>query len=70
LTTARGYKQAYSHEVAKDIILEGRGKHFDPDMVDAFLHNEDRFIAIREQLSCSEAELAAQQAASALAVAN
>jgi putative two-component system response regulator len=61
LTTARVYKPAYSHEVAKDIILEGRGKHFDPDMVDAFLCNEDRFIAIREQLSGPEAEVAAQQ---------
>ena len=51
LTTARVYKPAYSHEVAKEIILEGRGKHFDPEIVDAFLANEARFIEIHEQLS-------------------
>lgn len=50
LSTARVYKPAYSHEVARDIILEGRGKHFDPDVVDAFVANERRFITIRERL--------------------
>lgn len=42
LTTARVYKPAYSHEVAKNIILEGNGEHFDPEIVDAFLENEER----------------------------
>ncbi|MBL9083948.1 MAG: response regulator [Planctomycetales bacterium] len=50
LTTARVYKPAYSHEVAKNIILEGNGKHFDPEIVDAFLENEERFIEIRRHL--------------------
>jgi putative two-component system response regulator len=51
LTTARVYKPAYSHDVAKNIILDGSGKHFDPEIVEAFEANEERFIEIREQLS-------------------
>jgi putative two-component system response regulator len=58
LTTARVYKPAYTHEVAKGIILEGRGKHFDPEIVDAFLANEEQFITIRERLGSAETQLA------------
>lgn len=49
LTTARVYKPAYPHEVARSIIIEGRGRHFDPVMVDAFLANESAFVHIRER---------------------
>jgi len=55
LTTARVYKPAYSHEVAKNIILEGSGKHFDPEIVDAFIANEDRFVEIKEQFDSQSA---------------
>jgi putative two-component system response regulator len=55
LTTRRVYKPAYSHDVAKQIILDGRGKHFDPDVVDAFEANEERFITVKEQLDDGEA---------------
>lgn len=51
LTTARVYKPAYSHDVAKNIILDGCGKHFDPEIVEAFEANEERFIEIHQQLS-------------------
>ncbi len=44
LTTARVYKPAYSHEWARNIILEGNGSHFDPDIVAAFLAVEEQFI--------------------------
>lgn len=54
LTTKRTYKEAYSHEVARSIILEGRGTHFDPDIVDGFLAKEDEFIAILKRLSDPE----------------
>jgi putative two-component system response regulator len=50
LTTRRIYKPAYTHEVARGIILDGRGTHFDPDVVDAFVANENQFIAVKEQL--------------------
>ncbi len=56
LTTARVYKPAYSHETAKSIILEGNGKHFDPEIVDAFLENESLFIEIRRQLGSETPE--------------
>ncbi len=36
LTTDRVYKKAYSHDKAVSIILEGKGHHFDPDLIDAF----------------------------------
>jgi len=32
-----------------DIIKEGRGTHFDPDLVDAFFAIRDEILAIREQ---------------------
>ena len=56
LTTARVYKPAYSHEVAANIIREGSGKHFDPEVVAAFLANEPRFIEIHDQLSAAAPE--------------
>jgi putative two-component system response regulator len=42
----RIYKPGMSHEKAAQIILTGRGKHFDPDVVDAFLSIVDEFKAI------------------------
>jgi putative two-component system response regulator len=46
LTTRRIYKPAFSHIKSRKIILEGIGTHFDPDVVEAFIENEDRFIDI------------------------
>ena len=40
------YKEAYSHDTARSIVLEARGTHFDPDVVDAFVAHEDKFFAI------------------------
>lgn len=36
LVNERVYKPAFSHEVAMQIIGDDRGKHFDPDITDAF----------------------------------
>jgi HD-GYP domain-containing protein (c-di-GMP phosphodiesterase class II) len=49
LTTRRVYKEAMSHEEAITIILDGRGRHFDPTVVDAFAEMTEQFreIAIR-----------------------
>jgi putative two-component system response regulator len=49
LISRRVYKKAFTHERAIEIITEGRGKHFDPDMVDAFLRISEQFrdIALR-----------------------
>ena len=48
LTSRRCYKEAFSIEKTEEIILEGRGKHFDPDVVEAFLNRRDDFIRIRQ----------------------
>lgn len=49
LVTERVYKPPFTHEKAKSIILEGKGTHFDPVIVDAFLELEERFIEISKE---------------------
>lgn len=49
LTSKRVYKEAFSHEVASDIIVQGRGTHFDPEIVDAFMQIEEVFRQISEE---------------------
>ncbi|MGF1746921.1 HD-GYP domain-containing protein [Vibrio minamisatsumaniensis] len=46
LISKRVYKEAFSHEKARAIILEGKGHHFDPTVVDAFLAVEEKFVSI------------------------
>jgi PAS domain S-box-containing protein len=48
LTSDRPYKQAMNHEQAVQIIRQGRGSQFDPDIADAFLANEEVFDRIRK----------------------
>jgi putative two-component system response regulator len=43
LTSVRPYKKAFSHEEAFKIIMEGKGKHFDPMLVDLFQRVEYKF---------------------------
>ncbi|MBW1826239.1 MAG: hypothetical protein JRI78_04365, partial [Deltaproteobacteria bacterium] len=50
LTSKRVYKNIISHEKAKEIIINEKGKHFDPDVVDSFLAREDDFKMICEKL--------------------
>ena len=51
LISRRVYKEAMTHEQAVQIIAEGRGTHFDPDLVDAFLKISDEFRAIAERFA-------------------
>ncbi|MEC4724679.1 two-component system response regulator [Shewanella sp. D64] len=46
LISKRVYKDAMTHETALDIIKEGRGNHFDPELIDAFLEVEADFFNI------------------------
>lgn len=46
LISERVYKPAMPHDQAKALIVQGRGQHFDPDVVDAFLAAEAAFIGI------------------------
>jgi putative two-component system response regulator len=48
LISKRCYKPAWTHEQAVEMIAEGRGKHFDPRIVDAFLAIADTFKTIAE----------------------
>ncbi len=51
LRSRRVYKDAMTHDEATVIINDGRGSHFDPDIVDAFLATQDQFRSIAEQYS-------------------
>lgn len=50
LTSKRCYKDAFSHEKSQEIVLKGRGTHFDPDIVEAFLSSEKKFVSVRERI--------------------
>jgi len=43
LRSVRVYKNAYSHEEAKEIILRESGTHFDPEIVRSFLRLSNQF---------------------------
>ncbi|MBF0119381.1 MAG: response regulator [Desulfobacterales bacterium] len=49
LISKRVYKPAFSHDQAVAIIKEGRGTHFDPDIVDVFLKIEEKFRQIASE---------------------
>lgn len=50
LTTKRVYKEAFSHEVAAKIIIDGSGSHFDPRIVQAFIAKQRVFQDIKQRL--------------------
>jgi putative two-component system response regulator len=54
LISKRVYKPAFTHETAVELIRQGRGEHFDPDIVDAMLVVEEQFRAIATELPDSE----------------
>jgi len=51
LRSKRPYKPAFTHEKSCEIILEGTGKHFDPDVIDAFKSLESIFAEIHERMN-------------------
>ncbi len=54
LTSKRVYKPAFAHDVARSMIIEESGKHFDPVVVEAFRQNEEEFLKTRDRFSKSE----------------
>jgi len=60
LISERVYKAAFPHEQAVEIIRDGRGSHFDPDMVDAFLALSEEFRRIAQRFADGEPALLAQ----------
>ncbi len=51
ISSHRPYKQAWPMEKAIELLVEGRGRHFDPDCVDAFLQHLDDVLAIRDEFA-------------------
>jgi putative two-component system response regulator len=56
LISKRVYKPAMPHAQAVEIIREGRGSHFDPEIADAFLVVADEFQTIALRFSDQEVE--------------
>jgi len=53
LRSVRPYKPAFSHEKSCEIIREGAGRHFDPDVFEAFTAVRGEFDRIRNELDIS-----------------
>ena len=49
LISERVYKKAFSHDRAVAILVDGRGSHLDPDVVDAFLAIEEKIKAVADR---------------------
>ncbi len=60
LISRRVYKEGMPHEKAVSIIIEGKGSHFDPDIVDAFVELAEEFRAIATRFSDSDSDLEAK----------
>jgi putative two-component system response regulator len=46
LISKRVYRPAFTHQTAIELVRQGRGEHFDPDIVDAMLVIEEQFRAL------------------------
>lgn len=57
LRSRRIYKEGMSHAEASAIIVDGRSKHFDPDVVDAYLELGDVFEDVARRFADSDREL-------------
>lgn len=51
LTSERCYKEAFSPQAARELIVIEAGKHFDPHVVDAFLQCIDQIEHVRQQIN-------------------
>jgi putative two-component system response regulator len=49
LGSERPYKKALPEEVCQKILLEGRGSHFDPEIIDLFFANINGILAIKKE---------------------
>jgi putative two-component system response regulator len=57
LISRRVYKPAFDHDKAVAIIKDGKGSHFDPDMVDAFLNVADQFATVAKEYADTEDDI-------------
>jgi putative two-component system response regulator len=54
LISRRVYKDPMSHAKAAEVIIAGSGRHFDPDIVDAFINIADDFQIISQRYADAE----------------
>lgn len=54
LVSPRGCKQSFSHDEARQVLADGANRHFDPEVVDAFLRVETEFVRIRRRFQDPE----------------
>jgi adenylate cyclase len=59
LISRRCYKEPFPHQRATDLMREGRGTTFDPEVLDAFFEIEDEIMAIGARYSDAAKEAAA-----------
>jgi putative two-component system response regulator len=57
LISRRPYKEPMPHGKAVKLIVDGRGAHFDPDIVDAFIELQDEFFAISQRYADTDADI-------------
>ena len=57
LISRRVYKSGMSHEKAMEIMIAGKGTHFDPDVLDAFLALEDDFKRVAATYADSDDDI-------------
>jgi adenylate cyclase len=57
LTSKRCYKEPFSHEKAKTIMLDGRATFFDPAVLDAFFDIESTIITIASEIQDDEEQI-------------
>ena len=62
LISRRVYKDGMPHEKAVQIIIDGKGKHFDPDMIDAFIGLQEEFRAIAARFHDTDHDMAEKKA--------
>jgi putative two-component system response regulator len=51
LNSQRPYKSAYPGETCREILERGRGTHFDPTILDAFLRRSDDVLQVQIDLA-------------------
>lgn len=56
LTSERPYKDAWSNERATQMLIDGKGRHFDPACVDAFLSDWDDVLDIKQRFQDEKIE--------------
>jgi putative two-component system response regulator len=54
LVSERPYKKAFPHSEAVGIIVNGRGTHFDPVLVDLFIKVADEFESVKNRVTMEQ----------------